>query len=152
LAVTKTNADVIFLSDIRLNSLIQIAAVNDIEKKIKFNGYEFLYNSPFASREVGILIKKDLGFSISETKKDREGNILLLKCNKNGTEGNHVTLGSIYGPNDNNREFFADLKKMLKDLGGANIILGGDWNATWDSSAVGILTLTRSLCEQFQAS
>jgi exonuclease III len=111
-----------------------------------------LYNSPFASRGVGILIKKDLGFSISETKKDREGNILLLKCNKNGTEGNHVTLGSIYGPNDNNREFFADLKKMLKDLGGANIILGGDWNATWDSSAVGILTLTRSLCEQFQAS
>jgi hypothetical protein len=37
--VTRSGADVIFLSDTRLNSDKQIAGVNDIVKKIRFMGY-----------------------------------------------------------------------------------------------------------------
>ncbi len=34
--VTRNGSDIIFLSDSRLNSDIQIAGVNDVEKKCKF--------------------------------------------------------------------------------------------------------------------
>jgi exonuclease III len=104
------------------------------EKKLNFNGYELQYNSPFASRGVGIMFKKELNLAIIESKQDREGNILLMKCKRAGYNDNYITFGSIYGPNDNNREFFANLKRMLTDMGSENIILGGDWNATWDSN------------------
>jgi exonuclease III len=41
-------------------------------------------------------------------------------------------VGSVYGPNENNCEFFADLNAGIGSLGGENLLLGGDWNATWD--------------------
>jgi exonuclease III len=110
---------------------VQIAAINDLVKKFNFNGYDLHYISPYANRGVGILIRSNLGITINDTKTDRTGNILLLNCSKNGQS---FTLGSIYGPNENNREFFADLGKMIAELNNNSIVLGGDWNATWDSS------------------
>jgi hypothetical protein len=82
-ALTKTNADIILLSDTRLNYLIQKAAVNDIRKKLEFAGYNFWFNSPFASRGVSILIKKNLGFTVSTINSDRTGNILAIEFNTN---------------------------------------------------------------------
>jgi exonuclease III len=69
LALTKTNADVICISDIRLNSIVQIAAINDLVKKFSFNGYDLHYNSPYANRGVGILIRSNLGITITTQKR-----------------------------------------------------------------------------------
>ncbi len=44
-AITRSGTEVIFLSDVRLNSNKQIASVNDIEKKLKFLGYNLYHNS-----------------------------------------------------------------------------------------------------------
>jgi exonuclease III len=135
-ALCKTGADIILLSDIRLNSAVQTAAVNNITKQFNFNGYDFYHNSNFSSRGVGILIKKQLALTIVETRQDRLGNILLLKLTGTGIED--LVLTALYGPNENNGDFFADLTRFLTDMQGCKIICRGDLNCTWDSSPADI--------------
>ena len=53
--------------------------------------------------------------------------------------GQTFILGSVYGPNQPNRQFFSGLKKSINKLKAnqnTQIIIGGDWNCTWDSSNV----------------
>jgi exonuclease III len=53
--------------------------------------------------------------------------------------GTRYGIGSIYGPNNTSREFYRNLSKIiqrLKDSGNNNIIMGGDWNTTWDRRPV----------------
>ena len=45
-------------------------------------------------------------------------------------------MGSIYGPNDENKIFCNNLVRMIRGLSNGNIIIGGDWNATWDNRPV----------------
>jgi exonuclease III len=130
--LTKTNADAILLSDLKLNSLIQSAAVHDIKKKFDFNKYTLHHNSPFASRGVGIAIKKSTSLTLIEKKCDRIGNILGMKFST-GT-GTEIAFVSVYGPNENEREFYTNLKQIIADLNCTNLIIGGDWNSTWDAS------------------
>jgi exonuclease III len=135
-ALVKTNSDIILLSDTRLNFLIQKAAANDIKKKLEFAGYEFLFNSPFASRGVSILIKKSLGFTVSSTHADRTGNILAVEFKTTPELNNDeiLTVVAVYGPNDNNLEFYSDLDSILDQVSREFMLIGGDWNSTWDSS------------------
>jgi len=58
IAICSLKNDFIFLSDLRLNSTKQIAAVNDLDKQFSFNGYKLIHNSCTSSRGVGILVKK----------------------------------------------------------------------------------------------
>ena len=60
LGICSLKSDIIFLSDLRLNSSKQSSAVHDLEKLFFFNGYKFYHNSVVASRGVGILIKKTI--------------------------------------------------------------------------------------------
>jgi exonuclease III len=138
LALTKVGADVIFMSDIRLNAQIQIAAVNSINKTLEFSGYKFYHNSPFANRGVSIALNKRLGAVIINSLADRTGNILALKIELS-TAPCKIVLVSIYGPNDNNREFYAELNRILDEMTEGNdseteILISGDWNSTWDAS------------------
>jgi hypothetical protein len=50
-----------------------------------------------------------------------------MRANINDEE---VTLGAVYGPNNNDMGFFRDLELNL--MGSNNIILGGDFNCTYD--------------------
>jgi Reverse transcriptase (RNA-dependent DNA polymerase) len=54
---------------------------------------------------------------------------MFIKC-KLG-EG-QLILGSIYGPNKNENEFFEKINNYLLSQQNCNIIMGGDFNATWD--------------------
>jgi hypothetical protein len=58
LATVGLGSDIIFLSDIRLNSNKQCVACKEITKRFYLLGYRFIHNSPFSNRGVGILIKK----------------------------------------------------------------------------------------------
>jgi exonuclease III len=129
-----TGADIILLSDIKLNSSIQSHATNDILKQISYKNYDMVHNSLYASRGVGILFKKNIGLVINSKRADRSGNLLGVRCTVDDCQ---LTLISVYGPNDNNREFYADLRGIIDDLNGDNNILtiiGGDFNSTWDTS------------------
>jgi hypothetical protein len=102
ISVTKSESDVIFLCDTRLNSDLQIAGVNDIRKKLNFLGYSFFHNSTRNSRGTAILISNKLLFSTVDVYKDADCNILMLKIKITETI---ITLGSIYGPNQDDENF-----------------------------------------------
>jgi len=39
----------------------------------------------------------------------------------------------VYGPNEENLNFFTELERDILELGGTAMIIGGDWNLTWDN-------------------
>jgi exonuclease III len=127
----KTGADILMLSDLKLNSSIQNHVIDNIMKQVNYSNYEFIYNSPYAVRGVGIMYKKSLGLVINRIRRDRTGNVLGINCN---IDDKKLTLISIYGPNDNSREFYVDVTETVRDLHDPEnlIVIGGDWNSTWD--------------------
>ena len=121
-AICKLGTDVILLSDVRLGKKNK-EVCNLLSKQ-----YKCLFNSSGARRGVGILYKNDLDIEIFDTYRDEEQNILAINCKISGTD---ITLGSVYGPNaDDNRLFFDNLDRCLRQWQGAPVILGGDWNTT----------------------
>ena len=54
-SICKEKKDIIFLSDTRLNTDIQISATENITKKFWFRGYECYFNSKTSNRGTGIL-------------------------------------------------------------------------------------------------
>jgi hypothetical protein len=80
-ALVKKKCDIIFLSDIRLNTVKQAHAVHDLCKKFALAGYNFYYHSPSSSRGVGILISKKVNFVVDANRQivDDDGNFMILK-------------------------------------------------------------------------
>jgi exonuclease III len=99
-----------------------------------FAGYKLIFNSPTAARGVGILISQKINHEIIDTRGDRDGNILVAHL---VIGGENFTIGSVYGPNDNDLSFFRTLEGFINDLKNEYIILGGDWNLTPDPRPVG---------------
>ncbi len=128
-AFTRSSSDKIFLCDTRLHSSKQSAALHDVEKKLYFLGYKFLHNSQTSSRGTAILISRRLSCTILDTFNDIDGNILLLKIRIRDIT---ITLGSIYGPNNDDMDFFDTLDEQIRLFNSDYTILGGDWNATMD--------------------
>jgi exonuclease III len=85
-----------------------------------------------ASRGVGILISKKLNFTVPEKHLDVTGNIIVINL---VIDGWALTVGSVYGPNDNDLEFFNTLEQFVKTIGNESVVLGGDWNLTMDPRA-----------------
>jgi exonuclease III len=66
-----------------------------------------------------------------------------------------ITIGSIYGPNVDDETFFLQLREKINAFNSDFVVVGGDWNATLDSSnsrinidtfnTVGIPSVRRSL-------
>jgi hypothetical protein len=65
--VTKRRCDIIFLSDLRLNSSLQKSGVHDVEKQFQLQGYKLFHNSVSSVRGVGILVHKNI----------RDGNFII---------------------------------------------------------------------------
>jgi exonuclease III len=100
-----------------------------LEKKFFQRGYEIKHKSEKASRGVGILWKRGLGVNVVSQYSDSKDNFLFLKIKLRGVQ---ILLGSIYGPNKNENEFFDKINEILGENTGTPTIIGGDFNATWD--------------------
>jgi hypothetical protein len=133
LALVNNSEDVIFLSDLKLNTSRNKHASHDIEKQFFSKNYKFFHNSTASSRGVGILINRKVFEQLLEEVADPNNNFLLLKVKLN--TGIWV-LGAVYGPNDNDRGFFADLSAGIRRLSCDNTVIAGDWNSTWDPRPV----------------
>jgi exonuclease III len=92
-------------------------------------GYTMYHNSHLNKRGTAILIANKLNFTIVDSYKDEECNIILLKIRMCGI---NITFGSIYGPNVDNEQFFNTLQDKISYLNSDFIIIGGDWNTTLD--------------------
>jgi exonuclease III len=138
LAIAGLCSDIIFLSDLRLNSLKQSVACKDITKRFHLLGYKFIHNSPHSNRGVGILVKKKAmeKLNIVNTVRDLDGNHILIDIEYKSTR---YTLGSVYGANTNDGiEMYNVLRNDISQLRNTKIILGGDWNCVWDRSIVDV--------------
>jgi hypothetical protein len=61
---------------------------------------------------------------------DLDGNIIVLELD---FDGKKLAAGSVYGPNQNDNTFFVNLNDFLYRIKGKGVVLGGDWNLTYDN-------------------
>jgi exonuclease III len=66
-------------------------------------------------------------------KADRGENYLLLELDMTGEK---IIVGSIYGPNNTDPEFFQNLERDITSFGIENIVVGGDFNCTYSTDNV----------------
>jgi exonuclease III len=135
--ITKLKTDIIMLSDIRLCNKNLVSAAFDISKVFlsnPFGAYKFYHNSKGNKRGVGILIKNSLNLQIDQEIRDDADNYLLLQGNLGGRT---ITIGSVYGPNQYDPNFFINLKRDINDLNSELQVLAGDWNCTVSTENTG---------------
>jgi exonuclease III len=86
---------------------------------------------------VGILVHKNIygtNFNLIGQETDEEGNYLLLNIEMDSIK---YTIGTVYGPNhDDQLITYTRLRNACLKINNRNVILGGDFNATWDESRV----------------
>lgn len=93
-----------------------------------------IYQSTDSNRGVAILINKKLKCEIIMQNSDHISNnfiIAKIRC-----QSKEMAIGAIYGPNHNDLEFYDNLKNAIESMNCPDIIISGDWNATWDNSNV----------------
>jgi len=134
-AILSLKSDIIFLSDIRTSNNSSKDCLTNITNTLATNpyaSYKPIFNSTQNKRGVGILIKNTCDISDINVIRDTSENYILALLQHN-TTGSRIIVGSIYGPNSNNPEFFAQLEADLRKLGNYPIVIGGDWNCTVSS-------------------
>jgi exonuclease III len=89
-----------------------------------------VHNSTSNKRGVGILIASSLQYTVINTFRDNNNNLLAIRISISDSE---ILLVSIYGPNTNDSEFFSDLRNILKRNRDIPAICGGDWNTTFST-------------------
>jgi len=135
--ICNNKTDIIFLSDTRIGD-----KGNRLEHLFKMQ-YKLISNSKMSKRGVCILIKNNINITVDEEFRDVNENILLIKIMHGG---NTLILGSVYGPNTDDKTFFNDLGIGLRRLGHFPTILGGDWNATPSSLPANINRDVLNMC------
>ena len=111
-------------------------------------GYDCFFSSfSSQSRGVAIMLNPNFEHKVTQVRKDKDGNKLILEIIVLNMK---VTLVNIYGPNRDTPNFYSQLSKDIEDLGNENIIIGGDFNLVLDfeSDAQGYVTLNNPRARQ----
>ena len=99
-------------------------------------GYKVFFSSfDSRSRGVAIFMRNNFEFTIHNTFKDNNGNILLLDIE---IEKHRITLVNLYGPNNDDPNFYENLTNTVLQYGNNNIMMVGDWNLLLDPSIDGV--------------
>lgn len=95
-------------------------------------GYKCFFSSfSGQSRGAAILFNNTFEYTIHKITKDEEGRCVILDLTINAQR---LTLGNVYGPNDDNPVFFNMIQTKLGDHDNGLTILGGDFNVVQDYS------------------
>ena len=101
---------------------------NCIRAEWGYKSYFASYNSN--SRGVAILFNNNLEFLVKKkVYKDILGNYIFVTVTIMDRD---FLIVSLYGPNRDDPEFYAELEERINDVGFENIIIGGDWNLVLD--------------------
>ena len=100
---------------------------NCIRAEWGYKCYFASYNSN--SRGVAILFNNNLEFSVNKVYKDIAGNYIFATVRIMDKE---FVIVSLYGPNRDNPEFYAELQERISEVGFENLIIGEDWNLVLD--------------------
>ena len=94
------------------------------------------YFSSFSSqkRGVAILFRNNFEFKVKNVHRDHQGNLLILDIE---IEDHRLSLAVLYGPNQDNPNFYQNLQRNILQLGNQKIIIVGDWNMLLDPEVDG---------------
>jgi exonuclease III len=128
--ILKLKSDIILIQDVRISNRNLVNSKDDLVRIFQNNVYgsfTVILNSTKNKRGVAILINNNLSFSEEETVRDVDENIVLSRLRINGKS---FIIGSVYGPNNHDQDFFNTLGNLITGLGNHPVIVGGDWNLT----------------------
>lgn len=117
-------ADILCLQDIH-------CASGDESRWLQLSwGYK-CYIAPYTSnsRGVAILFNNSFEYKVNGILADPLGNYLILDITTNDLQ---FTLVNIYGPNNDNPEFFDNIKTKIQSVEQVSTIICGDWNVVQD--------------------
>ncbi len=97
--------------------------------KAEWGGDIFFSHGSSAARGVCIMFKNNVSKTIHNVIADDKGRYLIIDID---IDGIRFTLANIYGPNDDNPEFYIELIKLIESLPNDNRIIGGDFNLVLD--------------------
>lgn len=126
----KLSSDIVFLQELHLKP----GEIKWLKKQWVGEAYESNYTSK--SRGVGILISKNLPFTLISKQTDTEGRFLILNCE---IFGEKYTLVNTYSPPLSNMKYLRNIQNLLQGMSIGIIIFGGDLNqvfTTQDSSNI----------------
>ena len=93
-------------------------------------GYEAYFSHHLNnSRGVAILFRNSFPFKINRVTRDSEGRFIMINIM---IRDEIINLVNIYGPNDDNPEFFRSLQDRLECFKEGSYIIGGDFNVVQD--------------------
>ena len=84
-----------------------------------------------------ILLNNNFEQQVESIKTNPNGNYIILNMT---IQGKKVTLVNIYGPNEDNPQFYRNLKEKYSEFDNEILIICGDWN--WISYRIRKLTIT----------
>ena len=123
------NYSIICLQDTHFTSSIEHLIENEWGYRTVFSSYKS------NTRGVAILFKNNFEFTIHNTYRDQNGNIILLDIS---ITDQRLTFVNIYGPNEDTPEFYNNLKEKILKQGNNGIIMVGDWNLLLDPPTDGL--------------
>ena len=105
--------------------------LNDYEQVRSFWGYD-IYISPGQSNSRGtaILFNNTFEYHVLNEYKDTEGNLLVLEINM--YKKYDILLVNIYGPNNDDPNFFQSVSDIILNFQGEFINMAGDFNLVQD--------------------
>lgn len=111
--------NIICLQDTHIN--------NKLESFIKAEwGYDAYFSSYTTnSRGVMVLINNNFEQKVERVKTDKNGNFIILDMK---IQNKKITLVNLYGPNEDNVQFYDNLTKKVAEFENENVIMCGDWN------------------------
>ena len=81
------------------------------------------------SRGTSILIRHTVSHEVLSELEGDNGNFKAIRCS---IQGNMYLFISVYGPNEDNPEFYNQLESCIESLNSENIVIAGDWNFVLD--------------------
>ena len=82
------------------------------------------------SRGTMVLLNNNFEQKVKKVKTDKNGNFIIVDMEIQGRE---ISLASIYGPNEDNLNFYETLLRNIADFENENVIVCGDWNLVLDT-------------------
>lgn len=79
------------------------------------------------ARGTAILLKKHLDYFIHDHKADTNGRYVVADISVHDTR---CTVANLYGPNDDDANFFTNIAGIIDNFGNSKVIIGGDFNCT----------------------
>ena len=83
------------------------------------------------SRGVAILFKNSFSYVLHNHFVDCNGRYIIFDI---GVQDRRLSLVSLYGPNEDDPNFFNGIKQKLTDIGNQSIVMTGDWHVVLDYS------------------